>query len=615
MADAAERLSRLATGDEFAGYRIEGLLDRGGMGVVYRATDVDLDRMVALKIIAPEHTTNPDAVRRFKGEARLAASLEHPNIVPIHRGGEFDGVLYLAMRYVPGTNLRQVVDQGPLELDRIQRVITSVASALDAAHERGLVHRDVKPANILLSGDPDHEHVYLTDFGLTKRLGSAGSLTRTGAWVGTPDYVAPEQIQAAPVDGRADIYSLGCVLYEMLTGSVAFPRDNDMAKLWAHISEPPPSPSLKRPDLDPAFDEIVRKATAKNPDDRYAKASELAAAVDEAIGHRASKIEPVPPPTPIPATPHEVFATEPAYAPPPQQTDPAPAGPTVLAERGGGDAGPPSDGAGPSGGGAPPAGGPSWFSRHRWPVLGGAALLVVAVVAAVLLAGGSSDDSSKKKNTANLGTKMPAALDPVPTNRVNADGNATIHLNRQNVATVSLRAGGLLDAAPHAMHIHAGGKGECPPVSAAHDHNGHLSISTTDGVPFYGHPLVALTNSGDTSPASILEFQRFPKTGRIVYSRRFRIPATTARLIRENKASVIVHGIDYNGNGVYDGTLGVSELNAAMNGETTAPALCGHLTPPAKTTASRNGTGGGVYTASLTLTAADAPRFVCLLHS
>jgi serine/threonine protein kinase len=613
MADAAERLSRLATGDVFAGYRIEGLLDRGGMGVVYRATDVDLDRMVALKIIAPEHTTNPDAVRRFKGEARLAASLEHPNIVPIHRGGEFDGVLYLAMRYVPGTNLRQVVDQGQLDMDRIHRVVSSVSSALDAAHERGLVHRDVKPANILLSGDPDHEHVYLTDFGLTKRLGSAGSLTRTGAWVGTPDYVAPEQIQAAPVDGRADVYSLGCVLYEMLTGSVAFPRDNDMAKLWAHISEPPPSPSLKRPDLDPAFDEIVRKATAKNPDDRYSKASELAAAVDEAIGHTGSKVEPeVPPgPSPLPATPHEVFATEAAYAatPPPvqQETDPAPAGATLASQRSDGGGGGPTDGGGPSGGG------PSWFSRHRWPVLGGAALLVCAVVAAVLLAGGSSDDNSKK-NTANLGTRMPAALDPVPTNRVNADGNATVHLNKQNVATVSLRAAGLLDAAPHAMHIHAGGKGECPPVSAAHDHNGHLAISTTDGVPFYGHPLVALTNSGDTSPASILEFQRFPKTSRIVYSRRIRLPAETAALVRENKASIIVHGIDYNGNGVYDGTLGNSELNASMPGETTAPGLCGHLTAPAKTTAQRDGTGSGVYTASLTLTA-DAPRFVCLLHS
>ncbi len=272
MDDAIDRVTRLERGSLFAGYRIEGQLDRGGMGVVYKAADPDLDRTVALKIIAPEHTQNPDAVARFKVEARLAASLEHPNIVPIHRGGEFEGVLYLAMRFVPGTNLRKVVDQGQLDLPRVGRIITAVGAALDAAHERGLVHRDVKPGNILLSGEGEHEHVYLTDFGLTKRLGSAGSLTRPGAWVGTPDYVAPEQIQAGKVDGRADIYSLGCVLYEMLTGDVAFPKDNDMAKLWAHVTDPPPAPGLERPDLVQDFDEVVARATAKDPDERFLRA-------------------------------------------------------------------------------------------------------------------------------------------------------------------------------------------------------------------------------------------------------------------------------------------------------------------------------------------------------
>ena len=172
MDEVTERLARLEPGSLFAGYRIERILDRGGMGVVYKATDEELERTVALKIIAPEHTQNPDAVTRFKSEARLAASLEHPNIVPIHRGGEYHGVLYLAMRFVPGTNLRQVIDQGQLGLDRIQRVVRSVASALDAAHERGLVHRDVKPANILISGAAPNEQIYLTDFGLTKKLGS-----------------------------------------------------------------------------------------------------------------------------------------------------------------------------------------------------------------------------------------------------------------------------------------------------------------------------------------------------------------------------------------------------------------------------------------------------------
>src|SRR3712207_7859150 len=174
MDEVGERLTRLEPGSLFAGYRIEGMLDRGGMGVVYRATDEELNRTVALKIIAPEHTQNQDAVRRFKSEARLAASLEHPNIVPIFRGGEYRGVLYLAMRFVPGTNLRRVIERGPLPFERVQRIVAAVASALDAAHERGLVHRDVKPANILISGEGDHEQIYLTDFGLTKRLGSVG---------------------------------------------------------------------------------------------------------------------------------------------------------------------------------------------------------------------------------------------------------------------------------------------------------------------------------------------------------------------------------------------------------------------------------------------------------
>src|ERR1700755_2380583 len=182
-------LPRLEPGAIFAGYRIEGLLDRGGMGVVYRASDPDLDRSIALKIIAPEHTQNPTAVARFKSEARLAASLEHPNIVPIHRGGEHEGVLYLAMRLGPATTLRQIIDRGPLELPRVARIVSEVADALDTAHAAGLVHRDVKPANILVSGDGRREHSYLTDFGLTKRLGSSADLTRTGGWVGTPDYV------------------------------------------------------------------------------------------------------------------------------------------------------------------------------------------------------------------------------------------------------------------------------------------------------------------------------------------------------------------------------------------------------------------------------------------
>ncbi len=316
---ARPTLPRLEHGSVFAGYWIDRLLDRGGMGVVYKAMDIDLDRAVALKLIAPEWMEDDNATARFRTEARLAASLEHPNIVPVHRGGEEQGVLYLAMRFVPGTNLRRMIDRSPLPFETTGIILTQIASALDAAHSRGLVHRDVKPANILISDETAQTHAYLTDFGLTKRPGSTGGLTGTGLWVGTADYVAPEQIQGHAIDGRADIYSLGCVLYEMLTGEVAYPKDGDIAKLWAHISNPPPQPSTTRTDLVPAFDEVVARATAKDPADRYATAGEMAAAAREAIALQqqaqtgsaippmslgaAAPPSPTPPPSPVPAAP------------------------------------------------------------------------------------------------------------------------------------------------------------------------------------------------------------------------------------------------------------------------------------------------------------------------
>ena len=284
--------THLEAGSVFAGYRIEGVFERGGMGVVYRAVDPDLDREVALKIIAPEHTQNETAVARFKTECRLAASIEHPNIVPIHRGGESDGRLYLAMRFVPGTNLRKIIDRGPMDLPRVASIIAQVGAALDAAHEAGLVHRDVKPANILVTGSREKPQVYLTDFGLTKQLGSVAEgevLTREGGWVGTPDYVAPEQIQGHKVDRRADVYSLGCVLFEMLTGHVAYEKDSDMAKLWAHVTDPPPLPRTLRPDLPGAFDDIVARATAKEPGHRYATAGALAAVVVDIVALQESE--------------------------------------------------------------------------------------------------------------------------------------------------------------------------------------------------------------------------------------------------------------------------------------------------------------------------------------
>jgi serine/threonine protein kinase len=595
---SARHLPNLEPGTLFVGYRIEEMLDRGGMGVVYKANDVDLDRTVALKLIAPEHTGNPDAVARFKAEARLAASLEHPNIVPIHRGGEIEGVLYLAMRFVPGTNLRQLVDGGHLEMDRIQRVTASIASALDAAHERGLVHRDVKPANILINGEGAKEHVYLTDFGLTKRLGSAGSLTRTGAWVGTPDYVAPEQIQGDSVDGRADVYSLGCVLYEMLTGSVAFPRDNDMAKLWAHVSDQPPSPSLKRPELVKAFDEVVARATAKDPDARYSTASELAAAVARAISEQTSQLPADALDVTEAAAPdaasnrqHEIFIAEPA----PVSAE-RPAEQPVGEETTGGTTVPPSSppptAGGPSSAPEPDSAGPS--RKRRLPVLAGLAVLVgVAVVAVALLTGGSDDSESPNEPP---GQRVPATLGPVPTNNVDGLGNVTVRLNG-NVAEVTLKTKGLLNGEPHAMHIHAGGKGACPTVEAAREHNGRLSISTVDGAAFYGHPRVSLTTRGDIGVVSILEFARYPSTGNITYKRTIRLRPRTVRFVRRNLAAIVVHGIDYNANGRYDNTLGGSELNPGLSGEATAPALCGELVAGSQTAQTQS----GVYNASLNL--------------
>ncbi len=397
MDEITERLGRLEPGSLFAGYRIDGILDRGGMGLVYKATDADLERTVALKIIAPEHTQNPDAVTRFKSEARLAASLEHPNIVPIHRGGEYQGVLYLAMRYVPGTNLRQVIDRGQLDLDRVQRVVRSVASALDAAHERGLVHRDVKPANILISGTPPHEQIYLTDFGLTKKLGAPASLTQTGAWVGTADYVAPEQIQGGAVDGRTDVYSLGCVLYEMLTGSVAYPKDNDMAKLWAHVQDPPPSPSLKRPELVDSFDYVVSRATAKDPNDRYDKASDLAEAVDRAVAEQSAALGP-----------DGVDATRAAgVAPSTDEHDVFVSAPTRGSEP------PPTPPPGGDGSAAAPAAPGRGGARSRLVLAVAGVVVVLAVLAAVLLTGGdggNEEDASPSAAAGPVATKLPSDL-------------------------------------------------------------------------------------------------------------------------------------------------------------------------------------------------------------
>src|SRR6266498_3055477 len=254
-------------GTELAGYRIESVIGRGGMGVVYVADHLRLKRKAALKVLAPELASDERFRERFVIESELAASLEHPNIVPIYDAGEADGLLYIAMRLIEGRDLKTLIErEGSLDPDRTVSLISQVASALDAAHAKGLIHRDVKPANVLIGGT---DHAYLTDFGLTKRPDQTTGLTKTGQFMGSLDYAAPEQFEGKPLDARTDVYSLGCVAYECLTGEVPFKADNQAALVYAHLLTAPPVPSAKRPELPPGLDVVVAKAMAKKPEDRY----------------------------------------------------------------------------------------------------------------------------------------------------------------------------------------------------------------------------------------------------------------------------------------------------------------------------------------------------------
>jgi tRNA A-37 threonylcarbamoyl transferase component Bud32 len=263
-------------GTELASYRIEAFLGRGGMSVVYLAEDLALGRKVALKLMAHELAEDRRFRERFRRESRLAASLDHPNVIPIYEAGEAEGLLYIAMRYVEGTDLRSLLArEGPLESQRALALLAQVAEALDAAHRRGLVHRDVKPSNVLLAGAGEREHVYLADFGLTKTAAGADEGLESVRLSGSPDYVAPEQITEGICGTAADIYSLGCVLFQCLTGQVPYPRRNEFAVLWAHVDEPPPRATELRPALPHELDTVVARALAKTPDERYATGREL----------------------------------------------------------------------------------------------------------------------------------------------------------------------------------------------------------------------------------------------------------------------------------------------------------------------------------------------------
>src|ERR671924_886542 len=270
-------------GTEFAGYRIEALLGRGGMSVVYRAENIRLGNKVALKLLSEELADDESFRERFVRESRTAATLNHPNIVTIYDAGDSEGLLYIAMRLVDGDLKAHLRREGPLAPDHALAIAAQVGSALDAAHARSLLHRDVKPANILLEpGEPGAPPIaYLADFGLTKHLESRSGITASGQFVGTIDYMSPEQIEGRDVDGRTDIYSLGCVLFECLTSATPFRRETEVAVLWAHMREDPPAVTELRPELPGAVDLVVARAVAKDPANRYTTAREL---VDELQG-------------------------------------------------------------------------------------------------------------------------------------------------------------------------------------------------------------------------------------------------------------------------------------------------------------------------------------------
>ena len=319
-----------AAGTEVAGYRIVEQVGSGGMGVVYRAEETGLGgRPVALKLLPPALAGDPDFRARFLREMRVAAAIDHPNIVPIYRAGEDRGLLYLAMRYVHASDLRRVLEtEGRLDPGRTLAILDQVARALDAAHARGLVHRDVKPGNILLAPpviDGDPEHVYLVDFGLARSDSDDRSIGGPGSFLGTPRYAAPEQAAGRPVDGRADGYALGCVLYECLTGQPPFPDGSGEAVLLAHLESPPPQVTTVRPDLPPAINQVITQAMAKAPADRFPTCRTLITA--------ARQTHTQPSPTRVRRQPHPPTSPGPPLAPPawPAPVAASPAWPAPVA--------------------------------------------------------------------------------------------------------------------------------------------------------------------------------------------------------------------------------------------------------------------------------------------
>lgn len=381
--------SDLEAGDVFAGYRVTGVAGRGGMGVVYEAQQLDLERPVALKLIATPLARDEAFRERFVRESRAAAAIDHPNVIPVYSAGEDGGRLYLAMRFVDGEDLRSLVQrEGPLEPARAASIIAQIGSALDAAHARGLVHRDIKPANVLL----DRDHAYLTDFGLTKRLTGETTMTGSGRWVGTLGYIAPEQIRGEGVDARADVYALGCLLFYVLTGVAPYRRDSDEATLYAHLNDAAPDARALAPEVPEALAGVVARALEKDPDDRYLSAGDVGRAALAAVGDG-----PVPPPERVvargAAAPGGFADDETAIPGGGGGASVTPTAPTALVPRARGGAGAPR--------------GASMRAR-AWvtPVLSLLAGAAVVVLAVVLLGGG---DDKRGSGTSAQTTTTPSA--------------------------------------------------------------------------------------------------------------------------------------------------------------------------------------------------------------
>ena len=420
MSDDTERV-----GTDFGRYRLRRLLGRGGMGEVYEAEDTTKDRIVALKLLPIAMSNDPVFRKRLQREARSAGRLQEPHVVPIHDYGEIDGVLYVDMRFIDGTDLRKMLSRyGPLTPARAVAIISQIGSALDAAHESGIMHRDVKPENILITRD---DFAYLVDFGIANAA-TDESLTELGTAVGTYAYMAPERFQNAEVTYRADIYALACVLHECLTGGQPYPADSVSVVITAHLMEPIPAPSKIRPGIPAAFDEVIARGMAKDPKDRYASTGDLSAAAHAALGSRdqdkadtivarseAATVQGIitPPPTQDPPTTPASFLTPPPGFPPSgSPPTPPPFAPTAAQ--------PPYPP-----GGTPPGGPPSWQTfasgpmpsaqppgRNWVPIILAAAaaflLLLGGVVAIVLL-------TSKPDNKKNIATHTSATSETTET--------------------------------------------------------------------------------------------------------------------------------------------------------------------------------------------------------